>query len=73
MAAENLGEFLSGDRIDSSPYELFMRDDSTCNILCQQAYNKKDVEAFKNAIDEGYHHNWVREVFFFFYIYNLTF
>ena len=35
-SAENLGEFLSGDRIDNSPYELFMRDDTTCNILCQE-------------------------------------
>jgi hypothetical protein len=57
--AENLGEFLSGDRIDNSPYELFMRDDTTCNILCQQHYGKRDVEAFKTAIDEGYHHNWI--------------
>ena len=59
MSAENLGEFLSGDRIDNSPYQLFMRDDTTCNILCQQVYGKKDVDAFKAAIDEQYHHNWI--------------
>jgi transmembrane 9 superfamily protein 2/4 len=59
MAAENLGEFLSGDRIDNSGYQIFMRDDSTCNILCQKVYGKNDVIAFKNAIDEDYHHNWI--------------
>jgi len=59
-SAENLGEFLTGDRIDNSPYMLYMRDDTTCNILCQQVYGKKDVEVIEAAIDENYHHNWVR-------------
>ena len=59
MSAENLGEFLTGDRIDNSPYQLYMRDDSYCNILCQQKYNKKDVDTFKKAIHEEYHHNWI--------------
>ena len=36
-----------------------MRDDTTCSILCQQVYGKRDVEAFKTAIDEEYHHNWI--------------
>ena len=59
MSAENLGEFLTGDRIDNSPYQLYMRDDSYCNLLCQQKYNKKDVDVFKKAIAEEYHHNWI--------------
>jgi transmembrane 9 superfamily protein 2/4 len=58
-SAENLGEFLTGDRIDNSPYQLYMRDDSYCNILCQKKYNKKDVETFKKAVTEEYHHNWI--------------
>jgi len=59
MSAENLGEFLTGDRIDNSPYQLYMRDDSYCNILCQKKYSKKDVETFKKAVVEEYHHNWI--------------
>jgi transmembrane 9 superfamily protein 2/4 len=59
MSAENLGEFLTGDRIDNSPYQLYMRDDSYCNLLCQQKYTKKDVDVFKKAIAEEYHHNWI--------------
>ena len=59
MSQENLGEFLSGDRIDNSPYELFMREDSQCNILCQKTYKAEDAEAFMAAIDEEYHHNWI--------------
>jgi hypothetical protein len=50
---------LTGDRIDNSPYMLYMRDDTTCSILCQQVYGKKDVEVLEAAIDEDYHHNWV--------------
>ena len=52
-STENLGEFLSGDRIDNSPYKLFMRDDTTCNILCQRILKTNDAEAFKGAIEEG--------------------
>jgi len=59
MSAENLGEFLTGDRIDNSPYQLYMRDDSYCNILCQKKYSKRDVETFKKAVMEEYHHNWI--------------
>jgi len=36
VAAENLGEFLTGDRIESSPYVVRMRESSQCNILCQK-------------------------------------
>lgn len=58
-AAENLGEFLTGDRIDNSPYQLYMREDAYCNILCQKTLVKKDVEEFKQKINEEYHHNWI--------------
>lgn len=32
--SENLGEFLSGDRIESSPYKLHMKEDINCEQLC---------------------------------------
>jgi len=57
--AENLGEFLSGDRIENSPYALFMRTDEYCKILCQVKLSGGNVAQFKRSIDESYHHNWI--------------
>jgi transmembrane 9 superfamily protein 2/4 len=34
MDNENLGEFLAGDRIESSPYVLQMKKDMYCEQLC---------------------------------------
>jgi transmembrane 9 superfamily protein 2/4 len=57
--AENLGEFLSGDRIENSPYALFMRHDEYCLVLCQVKLSVRQVAQFKRTIDESYHHNWI--------------
>lgn len=32
--AENLGEFLTGDRIENSPYELSMKKEEYCRVVC---------------------------------------
>ena len=32
---ENLGEFLVGDRIESSPYIIKMEEDLYCKVLCK--------------------------------------
>eukprot|EP00616_Rhizochromulina_sp_CCMP1243_P016029 CAMPEP_0118963066 /NCGR_PEP_ID=MMETSP1173-20130426/1142_1 /TAXON_ID=1034831 /ORGANISM="Rhizochromulina marina cf, Strain CCMP1243" /LENGTH=637 /DNA_ID=CAMNT_0006911381 /DNA_START=18 /DNA_END=1931 /DNA_ORIENTATION=+ len=58
-ANENLGEFLTGDRIENSPYQLFMEQDMFCNILCLENFKSSDVTKFKKAIREEYHHNWI--------------
>ena len=57
--AENLGELLSGDSIESSPYQLFMKKDEFCKVLCEVNLDKKDVERFKSMVKEDYHHNWI--------------
>jgi transmembrane 9 superfamily protein 2/4 len=59
QAQENLGEFLTGDRIENSPYQLFMEQDQFCNILCMEHIKSHDVQAFKAIIKEEYHHNWI--------------
>jgi len=59
QAQENLGEFLTGDRIENSPYQLFMEQDQFCNILCMEHFKTHDVQAFKAIIKEEYHHNWI--------------
>jgi len=58
-ARENLGEFLSGDLIENSPYHLFMEHDQFCKVLCQMDLSKSDVAALKTIIREEYHHNWI--------------
>lgn len=35
MTSENLGEFLSGDRIETSPYAIYMQHNISCTALCQ--------------------------------------
>jgi transmembrane 9 superfamily member 2/4 len=35
MASENLGEFLTGNKIQNSPYVLQMLEESRCQKLCQ--------------------------------------
>jgi len=59
MAAENLGEILIGEKIESSPYDLKMGKFETCKILCKKSYSSKDVAKFKEKIDEEYIVNWV--------------
>ena len=59
QATENLGEFLSGDRIENSPYQLFMEQDQFCKILCQVTLKAHEVAALKAIVKEEYHHNWI--------------
>jgi len=37
---ENLGEFLTGDRIENSPYEINLKEDKNCVVLCTRTINK---------------------------------
>jgi len=43
VAAENLGEFLTGDRIENSPYKIYMRDEMHCEVLCQKLLGSHDL------------------------------
>lgn len=57
--SENLGEFLRGDRIENSRYEISMLEEEFCKVLCQVSLKTKDVNDFKRVIKEQYHHNWI--------------
>ena len=64
MDNENLGEFLAGDRIESSPYVLKMKTDSFCEHLCLQHLGKKETRGesankMVTAIRRDYHSNWI--------------
>lgn len=57
--SENLGEFLRGDRIENSRYEISMMTEEYCRVLCQVELKPKDVNDFKRVIKDQYHHNWI--------------
>lgn len=56
---ENLGEFLRGDRIENSAYDISMLKDEYCRVLCQVDVKNKDLNDFTQAIKREYHHNWI--------------
>jgi len=59
MASENLGEFITGNKIQNSPYEIHMERDVWCQVLCQVKMSMKDAYKFKTHIKQGYHNNWI--------------
>eukprot|EP00386_Alphamonas_edax_P015838 GDKI01048396.1.p2 GENE.GDKI01048396.1~~GDKI01048396.1.p2 ORF type:complete len:658 (-),score=243.34 GDKI01048396.1:173-2146(-) len=59
VAAENLGEILTGDVIESSPYEVFMLKDEYCKMVCVKELNDAQRTLFRNMIDDEYTNNWI--------------
>jgi transmembrane 9 superfamily protein 2/4 len=62
--SENLGEFLAGDRIESSPYRLFMKKDMYCEQVCSSNLGRSEQRGVSpnkvvKAIRRGYHNNWI--------------
>ncbi|CAL5229966.1 g13397 [Coccomyxa viridis] len=54
-SAENLGEVLRGDRIENSPYEIFIRVDEQCKVLCKiDSLSANQAKAFKGKIEDEY-------------------
>jgi len=49
---------LKGERIDNSAYEIFMKQEEYCKVLCRKKLGKKDADKFKKMVQRGYHHNW---------------
>jgi transmembrane 9 superfamily protein 2/4 len=59
MASENLGEFLTGNKIQSSPYMINMRTEAFCKKLCQVSLDRTDAAKLRLHIKYGYHNNWI--------------
>jgi transmembrane 9 superfamily member 2/4 len=59
MASENLGEFLTGNKIQSSPYLINMLEEVFCNKVCQVKLTSIEAAKFKLHIKYGYHNNWI--------------
>ena len=59
MASENLGEFLTGNKIQSSPYSIHMLTEMYCAKLCQVELSKVHAAKILLHIKYGYHNNWI--------------
>jgi len=64
MDNENLGEFLAGDRIESTPYLLKMRQDMFCEQLCISNMGRGEqpklaANKMVRIIRKQYHQNWI--------------
>ena len=58
QSAENLGEVLRGDRIENSLYQIQMRVDEQCKVLCRiTALTTAQAKAFRTKIDDDYRVN----------------
>lgn len=56
---QRLGESIVGDRRETSPYEITFLDSVDWRLLCKTTLEKKQLEAFKDAI----HNNYFFEMF----------
>jgi len=56
---ENLGELLTGDAIENSAYDVKMRINRTCQVLCRKPLPHTDKEQYRRMIDKQYLNNWV--------------
>ncbi len=55
QVAENLGEVLRGDRIENSLYQINMRVDEQCKILCRiDSLSAPQAKAFQTKIQDEY-------------------
>lgn len=64
MDNENLGEFLAGDRIETSPYRLRMKIDMYCEQVCVSNLGRAEAPGVKLnkvgiAIRREFHNNWI--------------
>jgi transmembrane 9 superfamily member 2/4 len=56
---ENLGEVLSGDRIESSSYEIRAGEEVTCAKLCTTKLDKEQIDRLRQFVVDDYRVRWV--------------
>eukprot|EP01038_Epipyxis_sp_PR26KG_P016091 gene16091-21859_t len=59
LQAENLGEALSGDRIENSVYKLDVKVPKACEVACLKKIKKSEKDLFVRAIDDEYRVHWM--------------
>eukprot|EP00567_Pseudictyota_dubia_P014217 CAMPEP_0197439280 /NCGR_PEP_ID=MMETSP1175-20131217/6059_1 /TAXON_ID=1003142 /ORGANISM="Triceratium dubium, Strain CCMP147" /LENGTH=785 /DNA_ID=CAMNT_0042969161 /DNA_START=36 /DNA_END=2393 /DNA_ORIENTATION=+ len=58
-SGQNLGQFIDGDFILTSPYQIEMLQEQYCQKLCQITLSNKQVDRLGHHIRQGYHNNWI--------------
>merc|ERR1719424_2490020 len=58
-SVENLGEILTGDLIENSPFEIKMLENTDCKVLCKQKLDQEKKDKFRSMIDDEYLVNWM--------------
>jgi transmembrane 9 superfamily protein 2/4 len=56
---ENLGETLTGDQIENSPYEIQVLINKSCDTLCTQKLSAEQKDKFRSMIEDEYLVNWI--------------
>eukprot|EP00968_Pinguiococcus_pyrenoidosus_P027262 scaffold7362_cov266-Pinguiococcus_pyrenoidosus.AAC.27 len=56
---DNLGEFLSGERIEKSDYKIFVMQNDDCRILCKKDLSVNAQNDFVERIEENYLNHWI--------------
>ena len=59
MASKTLGNFLTGNKVQTSLYSINMDTDVYCQKLCQETLDLLSSVMLKKHILYGYHHNWI--------------
>ena len=58
--SESLGSILFGDRIQSSPFELYMGQNESCKILCDEVkFDQRAAKFVNRRIYQNYNLNWL--------------
>ncbi|KAI9782441.1 MAG: hypothetical protein M1816_001893 [Peltula sp. TS41687] len=57
--SESLGSILFGDRILTSPYELYMLKNETCKALCETTFDEDAAAFVRERIWQSYDLNWL--------------
>jgi transmembrane 9 superfamily member 2/4 len=58
-ASENLGEKLTGNKVQSSPYVINVGENAYCQLLCEKMLDRTDAAKLRLHIKYGYHNNWI--------------
>ena len=59
--SESLGSILFGDRIKTSPFELHMKQNESCKLVCNGAHNfdSRSAKFVNNRIRQNFNLNWL--------------
>jgi len=59
LAAENLGEVLTGEVIENSIFSIQMLENEACKVQCRMLYSYDDVHKFQKKIAQEYRVNFI--------------